>query len=82
MLLSLISTILGLVALAQAVDHPVVVGGPGGVVAYNPPSVVRPQFHKRLSAFLTRIYITDRGGRRHRHIHVPAKEPYRHRVEP
>ena len=35
----------------------VVVGGPGSVVAYNPPSVVRPQFYKRLSTFLTRIYI-------------------------
>ncbi|KAF8520156.1 Cupredoxin [Hysterangium stoloniferum] len=30
---------LGLIALTHAVDHPVIVGGPGGVVAYNPPQV-------------------------------------------
>ncbi|KAF8515863.1 hypothetical protein JB92DRAFT_3088349 [Gautieria morchelliformis] len=39
MLFSLASTVLGLVALTHAVDHAVVVGGPGGVIAYNPPSV-------------------------------------------
>jgi len=30
---------LGLIALTHAVDHPVIVGGPGGVVAYNPSQV-------------------------------------------
>jgi len=39
MLFSLASTVLGLVALTQAVDHAVTVGGPGGIIAYNPPSV-------------------------------------------
>ncbi|KIJ44198.1 hypothetical protein M422DRAFT_228215 [Sphaerobolus stellatus SS14] len=39
MLFSLASTVLSLVALTQAVDHAVIVGGPGGVVAFNPTSV-------------------------------------------
>ncbi|KAF8590466.1 hypothetical protein K439DRAFT_1381845 [Ramaria rubella] len=38
MLFSLASTVFGLVALTQAVDHAVVVGGPD-ILAYNPPSV-------------------------------------------
>jgi len=39
MLLSLTSTLLAFAALTQAVDHAVIVGGPGGVVAYSPTSV-------------------------------------------
>ena len=52
MLFSITSTIIGLVALTQAADHAVVVGGPGGIIAFNPPSVVRRySFHRSLFYF-------------------------------
>lgn len=79
MLFSLASTVLGLVVLTQAVDHAVIVGGPGGVVAYNPPSVVSlADLYCSTIAVLRGLEVC--GSRRHRDIHVSAKEPYRHPV--
>ena len=75
---SFATTVFGLVTLTQAVDHAVVVGGPGGIIAYNPPSVVRILSYSPTSSNNAFPVCSNR---RHCYLYLPAKKSHHHSVQ-